>query len=102
MYAIVETGGKQYRVAPGETVKIEKIEGERGDTYVFDKVLAVSEDGATRFGAPYVEGASIKGTIMQQGKAKKILVFKYRPKTNYRRRSGHRQRFTEVRIDSIE
>lgn len=102
MYAIVETGGKQYKVTPGKTVRIEKIDGERGETCVFDRVLAVSNDGEIKFGTPYVEGATIKGTIVQQGKARKILVFKYKAKSNYRRRHGHRQHFTEVRIDSIE
>lgn len=102
LYAIVETGGKQYKVTPGKTIRIEKIQGESGDSLVFDKVLAISNDGETKIGTPYIEGAAIKGTIVQQGKAKKILVFKYRSKTNYRRRYGHRQHFTEVRIDSIE
>lgn len=101
MYAIIETGGKQYRVSPGTTVRIEKVEGQRGDAYVFNNVLAVSENDAIKFGTPYVEGFQVKGTIVRQGKARKVLVFKYRSKTNYRRRYGHRQHFTEIRIDEI-
>lgn len=102
LYAIIETGGKQYRVAPGQTIRIEKIHGGRGDTCMFSRVLAVCDDDLTKVGNPYVEGFRVKGTIVRQGKARKILVFKYRSKTNYRRRYGHRQHFTEVSIDSIE
>ena len=102
MYAILETGGKQYRVSPGETIKIEKVPGTHGDSYVFDKVLAVNDEGATKFGTPYLLGASVKATVVRQGKARKILVFKYRAKSNYRRRYGHRQPFTELRIETIE
>lgn len=102
MYAILQTGGKQYRVSPGETFRVEKLPGVRGDSLVFDKVLAISDDGSIRVGDPYLEGATVKGTIVRQGKAKKILVFKFRAKTNYRKRYGHRQPFTEVRIDSVE
>jgi large subunit ribosomal protein L21 len=102
LYAIVETGGKQYRVSPGETLRVEKLPGTRGDSLVFEKVLAVSDSGSLRVGNPYLEGTTVKGTIVRQGKARKVLVFKYRAKTNYRRRYGHRQQFTEVRIDSVE
>lgn len=102
LYAILETGGKQYKVSPGETVRVEKLPGGRGDSLVFEKVLAVSDNGDIKVGNPYLEGATVKGTIVRQGKARKILVFKYRAKTNYRRRYGHRQEFTEVRVDSVE
>ncbi|HHY76769.1 MAG TPA: 50S ribosomal protein L21 [Firmicutes bacterium] len=102
MYAIVETGGKQYKVSPGDVVRLEKLPGTRGDTLVFDKVLAVSDGGSLRVGNPYLEGTTVKATILRQGKARKILVFKYRSKTNYRRRYGHRQPFTEVRVDAVE
>ncbi len=102
MYAIVETGGKQYRVAPGSTLRIEKVDGDRGGRVVLDKVLAVSDGESLTIGAPYVQGAVVKGTIVRQGKGRKILVFKYRAKTNYRKRYGHRQAFTEVKIESIE
>ena len=102
MYAIVETGGKQYKVSPGDVVRLEKLPGTRGDTLVFDKVLAVSDGGSLRVGNPYLEGTTVKATILRQGKARKILVFKYRSKTNYRRRYGYRQPFTEVRVDAVE
>ncbi|HHX29265.1 MAG: 50S ribosomal protein L21 [Bacillota bacterium] len=102
MYAIVETGGKQYKVSPGETFRVEKLPGTRGDSLIFEKVLAVADDGGIRVGNPYLEGTTVKGTIVRQGKARKVLVFKYRAKTNYRRRYGHRQQFTEVRVDSVE
>jgi len=102
LYAIVETGGKQYKVSPGDVVRLEKLPGTRGDTLVFDKVLAVSDGGSFRVGNPYLEGTTVKATILRQGKARKILVFKYRSKTNYRRRYGHRQPFTEVRVDAVE
>jgi len=102
LYAIVETGGKQYKVSPGDVVRLEKLPGTRGDTLVFDKVLAVSDGGSLRVGNPYLEGTTVKATILRQGKARKILVFKYRSKTNYRRRYGHRQPFTEVRVDAVE
>ncbi len=102
LYAILETGGKQYRVSPGETIKVEKVPGAHGDSYVFDKVLAVNDEGALKCGNPYLPGTTVKATVLRQGKARKILVFKYRAKSNYRRRYGHRQSYTEVRIDSIE
>lgn len=102
MYAIIKTGGKQYKVSPGSILRIEKIDGERGNTHVFDQVLAISGDEGLKVGKPYIEKASVKGTIIRQGKARKILVFKYKPKTRYRKRYGHRQHFTEIRIDSIE
>ena len=102
MYAIVETGGKQYKVSPGKVIRIEKIDGDRGNTWVFDKVLAISDGESLKVGTPYVQGAAVKGTIVRHAKARKILVFKYRAKTNYRKRYGHRQHFTEVRIESVE
>ncbi len=102
MYAIVETGGKQYKVSPGSVIRVEKIEGERGNTCVFDKVLAISDGESLKVGKPYIDGASVRGTITRQGKARKIVVFKYKAKTNYRKRRGHRQHFTEVKIESID
>lgn len=102
LYAIVETGGKQYKVSPGNVVRVEKIEGERGNTCVFDKVLAISDGESLRVGKPYIEGVSVRGTIIRQGKSRKIVVFKYKAKTNYRKRRGHRQHFTEIRIESID
>lgn len=102
MYAIIETGGKQYRVSPGTTVRIEKVDGKQGDSYVFTQVLALSNGDKLQLGTPYIDGARVKGTIVRQGKARKILVFKYRAKTNYRKKYGHRQHFTEIKIDEIE
>jgi len=101
-YAIVETGGKQYRVQPGDVLRIEKLKANEGDSIVLDKVLAVSQDGKLTVGNPYVEGAKVTATVKAQGKAPKIIVFKYHNKTNYRRKTGHRQPFTAVTIEKIE
>lgn len=101
-YAIIETGGKQYRVQPGETVRIEKLTANEGETVSFDKVLVVNNDGNLTVGAPFVDGAKVTATVKAQGKAPKIIVFKYHNKTNYRRKTGHRQPFTAVTIEKIE
>jgi len=101
-YAIIETGGKQYRVEPGQTYRFEKLEVAEGGTVVLDKVLAVSKDGKLTVGAPYVSGAKVTATVAAQGKAPKIIVFKYHNKVNYRRKTGHRQPFTAVTINAIE
>lgn len=101
MYAIIKTGGKQYRVAQGDIITIEKLEATADETVSFDEVLTVVNDGDVKVGTPLVDGAKVTGTVLAQGKAKKILVFKYKSKANYRRRQGHRQPFTKVRIDSI-
>ena len=102
MYAVVETGGKQYRMAPGEMVRVEKV-GEPGSEITFDQVLLlVRDDGSVTVGTPTVPGACVKGNVVLHGKAKKILVFKYKSKVNYRRRYGHRQPYAEVRISAIE
>lgn len=102
MYAVVETGGKQYRVAPGEALRVEKVDGGKGDEVVFDRVLMIGDDGgATHLGSPLVDGATVKGRVMQQGHAKKVLVFKYKKRKRYRVKRGHRQPFTLVRIDAI-
>lgn len=102
MYAIIKTGGKQYKVAEGDLIFVEKLEGEEGDQVVFDQVLAVGNEGDLTIGTPLVSGAKVTGKITVQGKAKKILVFKYKAKSNYRRRQGHRQRFSKVAIEKIE
>jgi large subunit ribosomal protein L21 len=102
VYAIIQTGGKQYRVAPGDVLRVERLPGERGDAVQLDQVLLVTDDGGeVRVGTPLVENASVKGEIVRQGKAKKILVFKKKRRKNYRRRQGHRQLFTAVQIQEI-
>ena len=101
MYAVIRTGGKQYRVAQGDTLEIETIAGEPGATVTFDDVLLVGDDAETRIGTPTVAGASVSGTIVNHGKGRKVIVFKFRRRKNYKRKNGHRQNFTRVRIDGI-
>lgn len=102
MYAIIRTGGKQYRVSEGDVLNIEKLNVEEGQEVVFDEVLTVVNDGDVKVGAPTVAGAKVTAKVAKQGKADKIFVFKYRAKSNYRKRQGHRQPFTQVEITSIE
>lgn len=101
MYAIIQTGGKQYRVAEGDIVIVEKLPANEGDVVEFDKVLTVVKDGDVTIGAPLVAGAKVSGKVLVQDRAKKILVFKYKAKSNYRKRQGHRQPFTKVVIEKI-
>lgn len=101
MYAIIETGGKQFRVAEGDEIRIEKISGQEGDNVEFDRVLAIVDDAKSTLGAPLVEGAIVKGTVLGQGKADKVIIFKYLPKKDFRKKKGHRQPYTAVRIDAI-
>ncbi len=101
MYAIIETGGKQYKVQEGDVVFVEKLNAEEGDAVNFDKVLLMSTDSGVTPGKPFVEGAKVEGTVLAQGKSKKIVVFKYKPKKNIRKKQGHRQPFTKVQIDKI-
>lgn len=100
MYAIIETGGKQVKVEQGQEVYIEKLNGEADETITFDKVLFVGGDNV-KVGAPYVEGASVTAKIVKQGRAKKLTVYKYKPKKNYSRKQGHRQPYTKVVIEGI-
>ena len=102
MYAIIRTGGKQYRVSEGDVLNDEKLNVEEGQEVVFDEVLTVVNDGDVKVGAPTVAGAKVTAKVAKQGKADKIFVFKYRAKSNYRKRQGHRQPFTQVEITSIE
>ena len=102
MYAIIKTGGKQYRVAEGDVVMVEKLAANEGEAVTFDQVLTVVKDDEVVVGKPLVEGAKVTAKVEAQGKDKKILVFKYKAKSNYRRRQGHRQPFTKVVIDKIE
>lgn len=102
MYAVVATGGKQYRVEAGEILRVEKLAGDVGAEVAFDQVLMLGDGENVRVGQPLVEGASVKGRIVEQGKSKKIIVFKFKRRKRYRRKQGHRQLFTAVRIDTIE
>ncbi|HHY36785.1 MAG TPA: 50S ribosomal protein L21 [Firmicutes bacterium] len=101
MYAIIETGGKQYKVQPGDVVFVEKLPAEVGGKVEFDRVLALKQDDKLQVGTPYVEGARVVAKVLEHDKHKKILVFKYKAKSNYRRRYGHRQPFTRVQIEEI-
>jgi large subunit ribosomal protein L21 len=101
MYAILETGGKQYKVQEGDVLFIEKLAAEEGETVNFDKVLLVGKDGGVVVGAPTVEGASVSAKVVGHGKAKKIIVFKYKAKKNSRKKQGHRQPYTKVQIEKI-
>ena len=102
MYAIIQTGGKQYRVSEGDVVSIEKLTAAEGEEVVFDQVLTVVSDSDIKIGKPVVEGAKVTAKVVEHGKGKKILVFKYKAKSNYRRRQGHRQPFTKIVIEKIE
>ncbi len=102
MYAIIETGGKQYKVTEGDTIFIEKLDKEANDTFAFETVLAILDGEKATFGAPTVAGASVAATVMKNGRGKKIRIFKYNPKKGYRKRQGHRQPYTKVQIGKIK
>ncbi|HEX3025780.1 MAG TPA: 50S ribosomal protein L21 [Clostridia bacterium] len=102
MYAVIETGGKQYRVQEGDTVFVEKLGVEENDAVVFDKVMALGLDDGLKAGAPYVEGAKVTAKVVKNGKEKKVIAFKYKAKKNYRNKKGHRQPYTKVMIEKIE
>jgi large subunit ribosomal protein L21 len=102
MYAVVRTGGKQVRVAPGDAVRVEKLAGAVGDRVEFGEVLLVGGEGETRVGRPLLSGARVVGTITAQGRGPKITMFKQKRRKNYRRKQGHRQSYTEVRVESID
>ena len=102
MHAIIETGGKQYKVTEGDTLFIEKLEAEAGQAITFDKVLAILDGDKATFGAPVVEGASVAATVVKNGKGKKVRIFKYNTKKGYRKSQGHRQTYTKVQIGAIQ
>jgi len=102
MYAIVNTGGKQYKIQQGDVLRVEKIPGEVGSPVSFDKVLMFSDGENVNIGRPVLDNVAVKGHIVDQGKGKKIIVFKYKRRKRYRRKLGHRQQYTEIKIDSIE
>ena len=102
MYAIIESCGKQYKVAEGDVVFFEKLDAEEGKKVIFDKVVLVSEDGKVQVGNPYVKDVKVEGKVVAHGKGKKILVYKMKPKKNYRRMQGHRQPYTKVEITTIK
>lgn len=101
MYAIIESCGRQYKVAEGDVVFFEKLEGEEGKKVTFDNVVLVSNDSKVEVGAPYVKGVKVEGKVVSHGKGKKILVYKYKAKKNYRRTQGHRQPYTKIQIEKI-
>jgi large subunit ribosomal protein L21 len=102
MYAVIKSGGKQYKVSPGDVVRIEKLENEAGSTVEFGEVLALNNDQNLVVGSPLVANARVSGTVVEAGKAKKVLIFKYKRKKQYKVFRGHRQRFTAVKIDAIK
>ena len=102
MYAIIKTGGKQYHVAQGQDIQVEKLEGQEGDSVVFDQVLLTADGENVRIGNPYLEKTKVVGRLKRHGKNRKIVVFKYKKRKNFRRTRGHRQEFSLVRIENIE
>ena len=101
MYAVIETGGKQYKVEVGQTIDVELLDANVGDTLDLDRVLMISGEDAMQVGKPVVEGASVSATVVEHGRGRKVIVFKYRPKQRYRVKNGHRQHYTRLRIDAI-
>ena len=102
MYAVIQTGGKQVKVAPGDELKVEKLSGEVGETIIFDKVLITSDGEQVNIGTPYLENTKVTGQIKRHGKDRKIIVFNYKKRKGYRKKQGHRQPFTLVKIENIE
>ena len=101
MYAIIETGGKQFKVAQGDVIRVEKLCIEPGDTHTFEQVLLLADGDAFKVGAPYVSGVSVTATVTKQDKAKKVIVYKYKAKKGFHKKKGHRQPFTTLRVEAI-
>lgn len=102
MYAVIETGGKQYRVQEGDVLNIEKINACAGEKVEFDRVLVLAKEGDLKVGAPYVEGAKVFGEVVENGKGQKVIIYKYKSKKDYRKKQGHRQPYTMVKIESLD
>ncbi|MFW5952123.1 MAG: 50S ribosomal protein L21 [Gemmatimonadota bacterium] len=102
MYAIIRTGGKQFRAEPGQTIKVPSMKADVGETVTFDDVLITHTDDGVEVGAPTVTGATVTGEVVEHGKGEKVIVFKWKRRKNYRRKQGHRQKYTAVRIDEIQ
>ncbi|MDR1965857.1 MAG: 50S ribosomal protein L21 [Synergistaceae bacterium] len=101
MYAVIQTGGKQYRVSEGDKIRVEKLDAEAGGTVEITDVLLIGRDDGPVVGTPFVEGASVKVSVLAHGKEDKLIIFKYRRKKNYRRFRGHRQQYTEIKVESV-
>jgi len=101
MYAVIKTGGKQYKVAAGDKVKVEKLTGDVGSTVVIDKVLMIADGETTTVGAPLVAGAKVNATVVSHGRGDKVMIFKMRRRKHYRKTQGHRQSYTEIKIETI-
>lgn len=102
MYAVLEAGGKQYRVSEGDVIRVEKMEADVDGSVVLDRVLLIGKDDGITVGSPFVSGASVQAKVIEHGKEDKVIIFKYRRKKNYRRFRGHRQQYTELKIESIK
>ncbi|MCX5779279.1 MAG: 50S ribosomal protein L21 [Firmicutes bacterium] len=102
MYAVIQTGGKQYKVTEGEILKVEKLDGDAGDKLTLDQVLMLKDDNGIRIGMPTVKDALVTVEVIEQGRSKKITVYKYKKRKNYRRKQGHRQAYTKIKVEKIE
>jgi len=102
MLAVIKTGGKQYKVAPGKKIKVEKLDAQEGDSITFDEVLLIGDDKIVDIGSPVIEGAKVHGKVIKQGRGEKLVIFKFKPKKRYKVKKGHRQSFTEVEITDIK